>query len=66
MESFGKKLTLVLGVAAGAAIAVFAASKSGRKEIKRISSKTVDLKDNLLDSINGDLIRMKKAAKELT
>jgi hypothetical protein len=66
MESFGKKLALVLGVAAGAAIAVFASSKSGRKEIKRISSKTLDLTDNLLDSINGDLIRMKKAAKELT
>lgn len=63
MASFGKKLTLAIGVVAGAALAAFAVSKSGQKEMKRLGSKSVDLKNDLLANIGTDLTRIKRLKK---
>jgi len=63
MGSFKKKLTIVLGVAAGAALTAFAVSKSGQKEIQKLSARTADLRDNLL-AMSKDLSKIKRTSKE--
>ena len=64
MSTIGKKVALVLGVAAGAALTAFAVSKSGQKEIKRIGDKTLSMKDDLLDTIGKDVSKIKQMSKE--
>ena len=64
MGSFKRNITIVLGVAAGAAITAFAVSKSGQKEIKRIGSRSAELRDNLLNNITTDLTKIKRVSKE--
>ncbi len=64
MGSLKKKLSLVLGIAAGAAITAFAVSKSGQKEIKRLGSKTADLRESVLNSVSKDLTKIKGMSKE--
>ncbi len=62
MGSFKRNLTIVLGVAAGAALTAFAVSKSGQKELKRLSEKTAELKDSLLD-VTKDLTKIKRTSR---
>ena len=64
MSTVGKKVALVLGVAAGAALTAFAVSKSGQKEIKKISDRTLSMKDDVLDMISKDVSKIKKMSKE--
>ena len=64
MGTFGKRLTLALGVAAGAALTIFAISKSGNKDIKKITAKTIDLKDELLSTIEKDFAKIKQRTRE--
>ena len=63
MGSLKKNLTIVLGVAAGAALTAFAVSKSGQKEIKRLNDMAGDLKDDLL-SATKDLSKLKRSSKQ--
>ncbi len=62
MGSFKRNLTIVLGVAAGAALTAFAVSKSGQRELKRLSEKTAELKDSLLD-VTKDLTKIKRTSR---
>ena len=64
MGSLKRNITIVLGVAAGAALTAFASSKSGQKEIKRIGSRTAELRDNLLNTVTTDLTKIKRVSKE--
>ena len=64
MGSLTKKISLVLGLAAGAAITAFAVSKSGQKEIKKLSSKTADLRESMLGTVSKDLTKIKRMSKE--
>jgi hypothetical protein len=64
MGSFKRNITIVLGVVAGAALTAFAVSKSGQKEIKRIGSRTAELRDNLLNNVTTDLTKIKRVSKE--
>jgi hypothetical protein len=64
MGSLKRNITLVLGVAAGAALTVFAVSKSGQKEIKRFSERSAELRDNLLHNVTTDLTKIKRVSKE--
>ena len=64
MGSLKKSITIVLGVAAGAALTAFAVSKSGQKEIKRISDRTAELRESLLDNMAKDLTKIKRVSKE--
>lgn len=63
MGSFKKNLTIVLGVAAGAALTAFAVSKSGQKEIKKLSDMASDLKDDVL-AATKDLSKLKRSGKQ--
>ena len=63
MSTIGKKVALVLGVAAGAAIAAFATTKSGQKEIKKIGDRTMGMRDDLLNMIDKDVTRIKKMSQ---
>ena len=63
MGSLGKKVALVLGVAAGAALAAFATSKSGQKEFKKIGDRTAGMRDDLLSMIDRDVTRLKKMSQ---
>ena len=64
MGSLKKSITIVLGVAAGAALTAFAVSKSGQKEIKRIGDRTAELRESLLDNMAKDLTKIKRVSKE--
>jgi hypothetical protein len=64
MGSFTKSLTIVLGVAAGAALTVYATSKSGQKEIKKLGSRTAQLREELLNNVVKDLTKIKRVSKE--
>jgi hypothetical protein len=64
MGSFTKSLTIVLGVAAGAALTVYATSKSGQKEIKKLGSRTAQLREELLNNVAKDLTKIKRVSKE--
>ena len=64
MGSLKKSITIVLGVAAGAALTAFAVSKSGQKEIKRLGERTVELRESLLDNVAKDLTKIKRVSKE--
>ncbi len=64
MGSLKKSITIVLGVAAGAALTAFAVSKSGQKEIKRIGDRTAELRESLLDNVAKDLTKIKRVSKE--
>ena len=63
MSTVGKKVALVLGVAAGAALAAFATSKSGKKEMKRLSQRTQGMREELLNMIDRDVTRLKKMSQ---
>ena len=63
MSTVGKKVALVLGVAAGAALAAFATTKSGKKEMKRIGDRTQGMRDDLLNMISKDVSRIKKMSQ---
>jgi len=63
MSTVGKKLALVFGLAAGAAITALAVSKSGKREIKRLSDISLRRKNDLMDNIGRDLTRIKKMGK---
>jgi predicted transcriptional regulator len=63
MSSIGKKVALVLGVAAGAALAVFASSKTGQKEIRKIGDRSQGMRDDLLNMIDRDVTRLKKMSQ---
>ena len=63
MSTIGKRVALVLGVAAGAALAAFATSKSGKKEIRRISDRTQGMRNDLLNMIDKDVTRLKKMSQ---
>ena len=63
MSTFGKRLTLAMGVAAGAALAAFAVSKSGKKEIKKWSDKTGNWKDDLMTKVSKDINKIKRDRK---
>ena len=62
--SVKKKLTLVLGVAAGAALTALAISKNGQKELKRLNEKTAELRDSLLNTLERDINRIKRRKGE--
>jgi hypothetical protein len=64
MGSLKRNVTIVLGVAAGAVLTAFAVSKSGQKEIKRLGSRTAELRDDLLNNITTDLTKIKRVSKE--
>lgn len=64
MGSFKRNITIVLGIAAGAALTAFAASKSGQREIKRIGSRTAELRDNFMSNVTTDLTKIKRVSKE--
>ncbi len=64
MGSFKRNITLVLGVAAGAALTAFAVSKSGQKEIKRLGSRTAELRESLMQNVAKDLTKIKRVSKE--
>ncbi len=64
MGSFKRNLTLVLGVAVGAALTAFAVSKSGQKEIKRLGSRTAEFRQSLMDNVAKDLTKIKRVSKE--
>jgi hypothetical protein len=64
MGSFKRKITLVLGVAVGAAITALAVSKSGQKEIKRLGSRTAELREGLMQNVAKDLTKIKRVSKE--
>ena len=64
MGSLRKNLTIVLGVAAGAALTAFAVSKSGQKEIKRLGTRTAELRESLLDNVAKDLTKIKRVSRE--
>ncbi len=64
MGSFKRNLTLVLGVAVGAALTAFAVSKSGQKEIKRLGSRTAEFRQSLMDNVAKDLTKIKRVNKE--
>jgi hypothetical protein len=64
MGSFKRNLTIVLGVAAGAALTAYAVSKSGQREIKKLSSRSADLRDNILNTVAKDLTKIKRVSKE--
>ena len=63
MSTVGKKVALVLGVAAGAALAAFATTKSDTKEMKRIGDRTQGMRDDLLNMISKDVSRIKKMSQ---
>lgn len=63
MSTFGKRLTLAMGVVAGAALAAFAVSRSGRQEIRKWSSKTAGLRDDFLKKVSKDIAQAKKMGK---
>ena len=63
MSSIGKKVALVLGVAAGAALAAIATSKSGKKEMKKLGKRTQDMRLELLNMIDRDVARLKKMSQ---
>ena len=64
MGSLKRKITLVLGVAAGAALTAFAVSNSGQTEIKRIGSRTAELRQDLMANVAKDLTKIKRVSKE--
>ena len=64
MGSLKRNITIVLGVAAGAALTVFAASRSGQKEIKRIGSRTAELRKSIVNDVTTDLTKIKRFSKE--
>lgn len=64
MGSLKRNITIVLGVAAGAALTVFAASKSGQKEIKRIGARTAELRKSIVNDVTTDLTKIKRVSKE--
>ena len=64
MGSLKRNITIVLGVAAGAALTVFAVSKSGQKEIKRIGERTAELRKSLVNDVTTDLTKIKRLSKE--
>lgn len=63
MSTVGKKVALVLGVAAGAALAAFATSKSGKKEFKKLGDRTQGMREDLLNMIDKDITRLKKMSQ---
>ncbi len=64
MGSLKRNLTIAIGVVAGAALTAFAVSKSGQKEIKRLGSRTAEVRDELLNIIAKDLSKIKRVSKE--
>lgn len=64
MGSLKRNITIVLGVAAGAALTAFAVSRSGQKEIKRIGSRTAELRKSLVNDVTTDLTKIKRFSKE--
>lgn len=64
MGSLRRNITIVLGVAAGAALTVFAVSKSGQREIKRLGSRTAEIRASLLSNVAKDLTKIKRVSKE--
>jgi len=64
MGSFKRNLSIILGLAAGAALAVFAVSRSGQREIKRIGSRTAELRAELLSNVAKDITKIKRISKE--
>ena len=64
MGSLKRNITIVLGVAAGAALTAFAVSKSGQKEFKRLGSRTAELRDSLLNDVTTDLTKIKRVSRE--
>lgn len=64
MSTVGKRVALALGVVAGAALTAFAVSKSGQKEIKKLSERTLSMKDDILDTISKDVTKLKKLSKD--
>ena len=63
MSTVGKKVALVLGVAAGAALAALATTKSGQKEIKKLGDRTLGMREDLLNMIDKDVNRIKKMSQ---
>ena len=63
MSTVGKKVALVLGVAAGAALAALATTKSGQKEIKKLGDRTLGMREDLLNMIDKDVTRIKKMSQ---
>lgn len=55
---------MALGVVAGAALTAFAVSKTGQKEIKKLSDKSLGWKDDILDTIARDVTKLKKLSKD--
>lgn len=64
MGSLKRNISIVLGVTAGAALAAFAVSKSGQKEIKRIGERTAEIRESLLNNVTTDLTKIKRISKE--
>jgi hypothetical protein len=63
MSTVGKKVALVLGVAAGAALAALATTKTGQKEIKKLGDRTLGMREDLLNMIDKDVTRIKKMSQ---
>ncbi|MEN8248410.1 MAG: hypothetical protein ABFS32_05725 [Bacteroidota bacterium] len=64
MSLLKKRLTLVLGVAAGAALTALAVSKNGQKELKKLTEKTAELRESLLSTIEKDINSIKRTKGE--
>ena len=64
MSVLKKRLTLALGVAAGAALTVLAISKNGQKELKRLNERTAELRNTLLNTLERDINRIKRKTGE--
>ena len=64
MGSLKRNISLLLGITAGIAITAFAVSKTGQREIKKIGSRTADLREELLSSVAKDITKIKRVSKE--
>ena len=64
MGSFKRNVTILLGVAAGTALTAFAISRSGQKEMKRLGTRTAELKNELLNNVAKDLTKIKRFSRE--
>jgi len=64
MGSTKKNLTIVLGIAAGAAITAYAVSKTGRNNLKKFGEKANLFKDELFKSVAKDLTKIKRTSNQ--
>ncbi|HHL53060.1 MAG TPA: hypothetical protein ENJ39_06755 [Flammeovirgaceae bacterium] len=58
-----KRLTIALGIAAGAALTAFALSRSSKKEWRVLREKVAELGDELFNTTK-DLTRIKRISKK--